>query len=91
MRNIEKWAIANNLPYGDLPPFGRDGVRPPMAYSEDLLPHLYQFNAAARLHPAYEGLRIGQYELFRPAKSKAGTAPGQQHSASLRKLPNPPG
>ena len=62
-----------------------------MAYSEDLLPHLYQFTAAARLHPAYEGLRVGQYELFRPAKSNAGAAPqGSSTPPAPRKLPNPP-
>ena len=66
--------MANNLPYVDLPPFGRDGVRPPMAYSQDVLPHLSQFPAAARLHPAYEVMRVGQYELFRPARAYEGTA-----------------
>lgn len=88
MRNIERWALANNLPYGDLPPFGRDGVRPPMAYSEDLLPYLYQFPSAARLHPAYEGMRVGQYELFRPARASEGTAP--RNGPPAPKLPNPP-
>lgn len=67
MRNIERWASTNDLPYGDLPPFGRDGERPPMANGEDLLPYLHQFPAAARLHPAYEGLRVGMTDLFRPA------------------------
>lgn len=33
MRSVERWASANSLPYGDLPPFGRDGARPPTAYS----------------------------------------------------------
>ena len=89
MRNVERWAYANKLPYGDLPPFGRDGVRPPMTYSGDLLPRLYQFNAAARLHPAYERQRVGQYELFRQAKPQAGTAPRGTPTVP-RKPPNPP-
>jgi hypothetical protein len=72
MRNIEAWAIANDLPYGELPPFGRDGQKPPRAHSLDLLPHLFQFPAAARLHPSYDALRIGQNELFRPAGQSEG-------------------
>ena len=68
MRNIERWAFANDLPYGELPPFGRDGKRAPFVYGGDLLPHLHKFPTAARLHPAYEGMKVGLYELFRPSR-----------------------
>lgn len=70
MRNIERWASAHDLPYGELPPFGRDGRRSPMVYGEDLLPNLHKFPAAARLHPAYEDQLVGLTELFRPAGRK---------------------
>jgi hypothetical protein len=65
---VEAWAAANGLPYGDLPPFGRDGRKPPRASALEMMPHLHEFREAARLHPAWEPLSIGQYDLFQTLK-----------------------